>query len=161
MRGTYPIRRLSVVALLFAATIAAVTAWMPAGVTETGGVVTCAQVTGSQLGPPQLYSCTQSTGGAGSIEPYPFFVHGTHTGTIYWSQPSTTEHLTTVIRATTRVVKGKKKSLCASGSTELKVQGSVRSDTSGVVTVGGPVSAILCQSSETYQLAANTLMTIG
>jgi hypothetical protein len=161
MRGTYPIRRLSVVALLFVATIAAVTAWMPAGATETGGIVTCGQVTGSQFGPPQLYSCTQSTGGAGSIEPYPFFVHGTHTGTIYWSQPSTTQHLTTVIRATTRVVKNGKKSLCPSGSTELKVQGSVRSDTSGVVTVGGPVSVILCQTSETYQVLPNTVMTIG
>jgi len=161
MRGTYPIRRLSVVAVLFAATIAAVTAWMPAGATETGGIVTCDQVTGSQLGPPQLYSCTQSTGGAGSIEPYPFFVRGTHTGTIYWSQPSTTVHLTTVIRTTTSVVKSKKKSLCGSGSTELKVQGSVRSDTSGVVTVGGPVSGILCQTNESSQLVANTVMTIG
>jgi len=156
----HPVRRLAVVGLVVTALVAALTISLSAAATGTGGVVTCDQVTGSQLGPAQLYSCTASTGGAGSIEPYPFFVAGTHTGTIYWSQPSTTKHLTTVIRARTRVVT-KKGNPCGASSTELKVRGSVRSDTSGVVTVGGPVSAILCQANGSFQLLPNTTIVIG
>jgi hypothetical protein len=156
----HPIRRVAIVGLAAVASMAVLTASLPAGATATGGIVTCDQVTGSQFGPAQLYSCTASTGGAASIEPYPFFVAGTHTGTIYWSQPSTTQHLTTVIRARTRVVT-KKGNPCGSGSEELNVAGSVRSDTSGVVTVGGPVSAILCQANGSFQLLKNTTIVIG
>jgi hypothetical protein len=160
MRRLHPRRRFTAAALLVAASAAAVTVSLPAGATGTGGIVTCDVVTGSQQGPPQLYSCSASTGGAGSIEPYPFFVAGTHTGTIYWSLPSTTKHLTTVIRVKTRVVK-KKSTPCGTGATELKVGGNVRSDSGGIVTVGGPVSAVLCQSHGTFELLNNTAMTIG
>ncbi len=160
MRRMHPIRRLAVAGFVVAGSMAALTASLPVAATATGGIVTCDQVTGSQWGPAELYSCTASTGGAASIEPYPFFVAGTHTGTIYWSQPSTTQHLTTVIRARTQVVK-KKNNPCGAGSTELRASGRVRSDTSGVITVGGPVSAVLCQAHGSFHLLTNTVMVIG
>jgi hypothetical protein len=50
----------------------------------------------------------------------------------------------------------RKRTPCGSGITELRVSGTVRADTSGVVSLGGPVSATLCQdSSGAYSLLAN------
>jgi len=93
------------------------------------------------------------------IEPYPFFSGGTQTGTIYWAGPSKTEAPTTVIHIRTAVVK--KKARCVA-ATELKVSGTVRSDTSGVVKVGGPVIAFLCRTSGgSFTLLPGTSIVIG
>jgi hypothetical protein len=94
------------------------------------------------------------------IEPYPFFSGPTQTGTIYWAGPSKTQAPTTVIRVRTTVVA--KKAACPSGTTELRVNGTVRSDTSGVVKVGGPVAALLCRTSGgSFTLVPGTSIVIG
>jgi hypothetical protein len=140
------IRRFPVVALVATASMAVAGASIPAGARAIQQRVTCTTLTGNPFGPAELYSCSGATGGAGQIEPAPFFVTGRHTGTISWSLEGT-NHVTTVIRVRTRVVTPKKVVCSAAGyPTELKVSGRVRADTSGAATVGGPVSATLCRS---------------
>jgi hypothetical protein len=132
----------------------------PAG--ATGGAAECTTVSGNPYSAVLVFNCTPftQTGGSGSIpRPVPLF-SGTHTTTIYWAVESggTT---TTEIHIHTRAVH-RKKTPCPSGATELKVQGTVRADTSGAVTVGGPVSATLCQDGTgAYALLANTALVIG
>jgi hypothetical protein len=139
--------------------IAAVT--VSGGPAGASGIVTCNTVSGNQQSPAELFSCTDTagTGGNGSIEPYPTFV-GSHVATIYWSGASTTQPFTTVIHLSTHVVK-RKKTPCPAQTTELRVSGRVRSDTSGSVTVGGSVSAILCETSNgSYALLGNSVFTL-
>ena len=114
----------------------------PAG--AAGGTVTCGQVSGSQGSASFVFSCsqTQATNGSGSIPEHPFF-SGTKTGVIYWSA-ETGGTSQTEIHIHTHAVQ-RKKTPCPTGTTELKVSGRVRSDTTGVITVGGRVSATLCQ----------------
>ncbi len=148
-------------ALVFMASVGAVTAAGPAG--ATGGTVTCTDVSGSKISASLLFNClpADTTGGGGSIASPLFF--GTHTGTIDWDALSTSAHATTVIHVTTRTVRVKKKNaLCPSGTKQLKVSGRVRSDTSGSVTVNGPVSGVLCEDPNgAFALAANTTFSIG
>jgi hypothetical protein len=163
MRYLPTVRRFTVVALMATASIAVVTASGPAG--ATGGTVTCTDVTGSQKSSAEFYNCdpADTTGGGGSIAPHPVFM-GTHTATIDWDLLSTSDHATTVIHVTTHAVRGKKNrnALCTSGVKELRVSGTVRSDTSGSVTVGGAVSATLCQEPNGgYALAENSSFIIG
>ena len=171
MRHLQPVRRSLVAALALVVSVAAVTASGLAGATTTGGTVTCETVSGSQISPSELFSCSdsqdsQATGGAGSIpNPVPFFSR-THTGAIYWSGPTMTQAAQTVIHVRTQLVKRKKTACSASsatpGSRELKVAGIVKSDTSGVVTVGGPVTATLCQSANgQFVLLEGTTFVIG
>jgi hypothetical protein len=142
------------------ATLALAVPAAPAGATDS--VVECTTVTGSQVSAALVFNCSPfaQTGGSGSIpKPVPFFSGG-QTGTIYWAVESggTT---TTEIHIHTRVVP-RKKTACPSGSTMLKVGGRVRADTSGAATVGGPVSATLCQASGgAFSLLANTAFVIG
>jgi hypothetical protein len=169
MRRTHTIRRFSVVALVVGASVGSVTISDAAWATS-GGTVTCITATGTQESPASLFSCTDSsnsdaTGGAGTIQvnppkpAFPVFV-GTRVGTIYWSGATMSKAAATVIRVRTQVVK-KKNTPCLS-NTELKVNGRVRSDTSGVVTVGGTVSAVLCRAANgTYSLLQNTTFVIG
>jgi hypothetical protein len=162
MRCLPAIHRFPVVALVITASMAVVGASIPAGASGIQQSVTCSTVTGNPFGPAELFSCSGTTGGAGQIEPYPFFVTGRHTGTISWSLEGTT-HVTTVISARTRVVTPKKV-VCSSANypTEIKVRGKVRADTSGDVTVGGPVSATLCRSSGgAIVLVPGTAIVIG
>jgi hypothetical protein len=143
------------------ALIGAVTASGSAG--AAGGTVTCGTVTGDQYAAAQMYSCSglPATGGAATIQPAPIFFAGRHTGTIYWSGPSQGQAAQTVVRLRVLVVK-KKKTPCRTGTTELRVGGKVRSDTSGVVTVGGTVAGILCQASNgSYALLSGTSFVIG
>jgi hypothetical protein len=139
----------------------------PAGATVTGASIICSTATGSQESPTSLFSCSDSdaTGGAGTIQgnppkaAYPFFT-GTRTGTIYWSGATTTVPVQTVIKVRTQVVK-RKNTPCLS-DTELKVGGTVRSDTSGAAEVGGRVSAILCQGANgSFSLLSGTSFVIG
>jgi hypothetical protein len=159
MRQKHSIRLLPVLALLGTASLAGAGASVPAG--AAGGTVTCATVFGNPYSPPELFSCSQSQAndGGGLIEPFPFFSGPTQTGTIYWAGPSMTQAPTTVIRVRTKVLK---KSGCATGTTGLKVSGSVRSDTSGVVKVGGPVIAFLCRTAGgSFTLLPGTSIVIG
>jgi hypothetical protein len=159
MRRPHPVRRFSLVVLVSAASMAGLTASGPAG--AAGGIVTCGEVGGHQGSFSTLFSClpSDSTGGSGTIAT-PMF-SGRKTGTIDWDPPSQSTHPTTVIRVTTHVLK-KKKTSCPSGTSELKVSGSVRSDTSGSATVGGPVSGILCQSANGgYALLTGTVFSVG
>src|ERR1700691_5187034 len=97
MRRSHPIRRVSVVALFSAASIATLAVSGPAGATS-GGPVTCRTATGTQEGPTSLCSRTDrldsdATGGAGTIQvnpPNPAFpvFTGPRTGTVYWSGPT-------------------------------------------------------------------------
>ena len=163
MRHMHPVRRLSVVALvsLAMATVGVVSASGPAG--ASGGTVTCSTVTGDQFAPVQMYSCSQltATGGAATIQPAPIFYAGIHTATIYWSAATQSQAAKTVVRIRVRVIK-KKKTPCSAGTTEIRVGGTVRSDTSGVVTVGGSVEGILCQTSNgSYTLLSGTSFVVG
>ena len=162
MRRLHPVRRFSAVALVSMALIGAVTASGSAG--AAGGTVTCGTVTGNQYAAAQMYSCSglPATGGAATIQPSPIFFAGGHTGTIYWSGPPVQgQAAQTVVHLRVRVVK-KKKTPCPTGTTELRVGGTVRSDTSGVVTVGGKVAGILCQASNgSYALLSGTSFVIG
>ena len=164
MRRLHPVRRLSVVALIAAASIAAITASGPAG--ATGGTVACTQVSGNQMSAALFFDCSpsDSTGGSGTIASYPVF-SGTHTGTIDWDAISQSQHATTEIRVTAHASKARKKNgVCPAGTKEVKVSGRVRTDTSGSVTVGGTVAAILCQETSgagAYALASGTSFVIG
>jgi hypothetical protein len=164
MRRIHPIRRVSVGVLVVATSIVTLTAGGPAGAT-TGGSVTCTTVTGGRHGPTSMFSCSASIGSSGTIEgnppkpAFPFFT-GTRTGTIYWNVTDATGALETVIHVTTRAVK-KKDTPCL-GETELKVNGVVDSDTSGYVSVGGPVSGTLCEMSNgTFTLLGGTEFVVG
>jgi hypothetical protein len=160
MGRLHRIRRCSVAAAVALGATLALGFPAPAG--ATGGAIECTIVGGNQFSAAQVYNCTPvtQTGGSGSIpHPVPFF-SGSRTGTIYWAVESggTT---TTEIHIHTRAVRGKK-TPCGPGTTELKVRGTVRADTSGAVSLGGPVSATLCQdSSGAYSLLANTALIIG
>lgn len=164
MRLLHPVRRVSAVALvsMALAVVGGAATSGPAG--ASGGTVTCSTVTGNQYAPAQMYSCSQltATGGAAIIQPAPIFIAGEHTGTIYWSAATMTEPAQTVVRLRVRVVKKKKTPCSAGGATEIKVGGTVRSDTSGVVTVGGSVGGILCQASNgSFTLLSGTSFVIG
>jgi hypothetical protein len=163
MRLLHPVRRFSVVALVSMA-LAGVGVAAAGPAEATGGTVTCSTVTGNQYAPIQMYSCSQeaATGGAATIQPAPIFFSGTHTGTIYWSGATMSQAAKTVVRLKVRVVKKKKTPCAASGATEVRVGGTVRSDTSGVVTVGGGVGGILCQASNgSFTLLPGTSFVIG
>jgi hypothetical protein len=98
------------------------------------------------------------TGGNGSIQPGGTFT-GSHLATIYWSGATTNQPFTTVVRVTTHVV-ARKKTPCGA-FTELRVSGRVRSDTSGVVSVGGSVSGILCEMSNgSFSLLNNSVFSL-
>ena len=144
MRRSHPIRRFSLGAVALTASMATLGVSGPAG--AIGGVVTCSTASGNMISPAELFSCSDEsgTGGNGTIQPAGTF-SGTHAATIYWSGATQNQPFTTVIHVTTRVIK-KKKTPCPTNTTELKVGGRVRSDTSGVVAVGGRVSAILCEA---------------
>jgi hypothetical protein len=164
MSRIHRIRRVSVGALVFATSIATLTAVGPAGA-ATGDSISCSTVTGGQHGPTSMFSCPESVGGSGTIEgnapkpAFPFFT-GRRTGTIYWNVTDVSGSLETVIRVTTRAVR-KKNTPCL-GQTELKVSGTVLSDTSGDVTVGGPVAATLCEMSNgTFTLLKNSVFVVG
>lgn len=163
MRLLHLVRRVSVVALVSAAL--AMVGMVASGPAEaSGGTVTCSTVTGNQYAPVQMYSCSQitATGGAATIQPAPIFVAGEHTGTIYWSAATMTQPAKTVVRLRVRLIKKKKTPCSASGATEIRVGGIVRSDTSGAVTVGGTVGGILCQASNgSFTLLPGTSFVIG
>jgi hypothetical protein len=164
MRRIHAIRRFSVGGLVFATSIATLTAAAPAGAT-TGGSVACTTVTGGQHGPTSMFSCPESIGASGTIEgnppkpAFPIFT-GTRTGTIYWNVTDASGSLETVIRVTTRTIR-RQNTPCL-GEAELKVSGIVRSDTSGYVSVGGPVAATLCEASNgTFTLLSGTSFVVG
>jgi hypothetical protein len=163
MRLLHSVRRVSVVAMVSTAlSMGAVAVSGPAG--ASGGTVTCSTVTGDQYAPVQMYSCSQTTatGGAGTIEPAPIFFKGAHTGTIYWSAATMSQPAKTVVRLRMQVVKKKKTPCSATGDSEIRVGGTVRSDTSGVITVGGSVGGILCVASNgAYTLLSGTSFVIG
>ncbi|HVC69831.1 MAG TPA: hypothetical protein VNC61_06150 [Acidimicrobiales bacterium] len=159
MRRLHPFCRFSLGALALTVSVATVTASGPAG--AIGGVVTCGTVSGNRLSPAELFNCSDEagTGGNGSIQPSGAF-SGTHLATVYWSGVTTDQPFTTVIHVTTHVVK-KKKTPCPATTTELKVSGRVRSDTSGVVSVGGRVSGILCETSNgSFALLSGSTFTL-
>ena len=161
MRRHHPIRRLSEAILVSAVLVAVGLGTAPAG---AAGSVTCATVSGNQQSTALLFSCTETdeTGGAGSIQPYPIFVKGTHTAKIYWSGPTMDQAPATVVRLKVHVLAKKKKTPCASGDVEIKVAGTVRSDTSGAVTVPGQVRAALCQASNgSFTLVPGTTFYVG
>ncbi|HTT87414.1 MAG TPA: hypothetical protein VMF60_08615 [Acidimicrobiales bacterium] len=132
----------------------------PAG--ASGGTVTCTEVSGNDVSASLVFGCSQTeeTNGSGSIpRPVPFF-SGTKTGVIYWSVESGGASQTE-IHIHTRVIH-RKKTPCPAGTTELKVTGRVRADTTGVITVGGRVSATLCQEpSGGFSLLSNTVLFLG
>jgi hypothetical protein len=159
MRRLHPFRRVSVTALVVAAFLGAVTASGTAG--ATGGTVTCGLVHGHQSGASELFNCSPAatTGESGTIAT-PIFT-GSATGTIDWSKLSSSSHAQTVIHVVTKTVT-RKRTKCPSGTTELKVSGRVRSDTSGSATVGGRVAGTLClDPGGSYALQANTSFVIG
>jgi len=145
-------------ALVLTVSGATVVASDPAG--ATGGIVTCTSLSGNQQSPAELFNCSDlsGTGGNGSIQPSGSFTR-THVATIYWSGATTTQPFTTVIHVSTHVVT-RKKTPCGA-FTELRVSGRVRSDTSGVVAVGGRVSGVLCEESNgSFSLLENSVFSL-
>ena len=113
MRRSHSIRRVSVVALVFAASMTMVVASGSAGA-AAGGTVVCGEANGTQESPTSLFDCSDSlnsdaTGGAGTLQvnppkaPFPVFT-GTRTGTIYWSGPTMSQAAQTVTFTATATI---------------------------------------------------------